>query len=169
MTATPQQGLNTQQLLLMCANMGASDLHITVASPPLCRLNGELKPMVDYVMSPVDTRRFVTDMLNKEQWDTLNELGEFDLSVSVQGMFRYRVNVYKQKDFYAAALRLVKSDIPSAEVLGIPKEVMDLSFNTRGLILVTGPTGSGKSTTLAAIIDQINETRGEHIITIEDL
>lgn len=160
--------MDTQELLIHTATIGASDLHITVGSPPICRLNGILHPITDQILMPVDTRKFVTDILDKEQWDEMNRTGEIDLSISAAGRFRYRVNVYKQKDCYAVALRLVKSDIPDAKELGLSQSVMDLIDNTRGLVLVTGPTGSGKSTTLASMIDLINNTRGEHIITIED-
>lgn len=160
--------MDTQELLLLTAKIGASDLHITVGSPPIARLNGQLRPLSKQVLLPVDTRKFVTDILNREQWDDLNNTGEIDLSISAAGRFRYRVNAYKQKDCYAVALRLVKSEIPDARELGLSQSVMDLTNNTRGLVLVTGPTGSGKSTTLASMIDLINNTRGDHIITIED-
>lgn len=160
--------METQELLIQTATMGASDLHITVASPPVCRLHGKLHALTNQVLTPTDTRKFVTDILDRSQWDILNEKGEIDLSISIQDKFRYRVNAYKQKDFYAVALRLVNSEIPDAKVLGIPQSVMDLCNNTRGLVLITGPTGSGKSTTLAAMINSINASRGEHIITVED-
>ena len=160
--------MDTQELLLHTATIGASDLHITVGSPPVCRLNGILHGLTDQILMPVDTKKFVTDILDREQWDELNKMGELDLSISAAGKFRYRVNAYKQRDCYAVALRLVKSDIPDAKTLGLPQTVMDLTNNTRGLVLVTGPTGSGKSTTLASMIDLINSTRGDHIITIED-
>lgn len=160
--------METQEMLLQTATMGASDLHITVASPPICRLHGKLLPLTEQPLMPVDTRKFITDILDRDQWEILNDLGEIDLSISVQNRFRFRVNCYKQKDFYAAALRLVSSEIPNAQDLGLPQAVMDLCNNTRGLVLVTGPTGSGKSTTLAAMVNLINSTRGEHIITVED-
>ena len=160
--------METQELLIHTAKIGASDLHITVGTPPVCRLNGKLHPVTDQILMPADTRKFTTDILSREQWDELNKMGELDLSISASGRFRYRVNVYKQRDCYAAALRLVKSETPNANDLGLPQSVMDLTNNTRGLVLVTGPTGSGKSTTLAAMIDLINSTRGDHIITIED-
>ena len=160
--------MDTQELLVHTAQIGASDLHITVGTPPICRLHGQLHPITDQVMMPVDTRKFVTDILDRDQWDEMNRVGELDLSISAAGRFRYRVNVYKQRDCYAVALRLVKSEIPDAKELGLPQSVMDLTNNTRGLVLVTGPTGSGKSTTLASMINLINSTRGDHIITIED-
>lgn len=160
--------IDTTGLLLASATSGASDLHITVGSPPICRINGELKPLAPDVLNPEDTERFVGEILNNEQWEHINTVGEIDLSISVEGRFRYRVNAYKQKDHFAAALRLVNSEIPNFTELGLPAELIDLCNMTRGLVLVTGPTGSGKSTTLAAMIDVINETRGEHIITVED-
>ena len=132
--------MDTQELLLHTATIGASDLHITVGSPPICRLNGILHGLTDQILMPVDTRKFVTDILDREQWDELNKTGEIDLSISASGKFRYRVNAYKQKDCYAVALRLVKSDIPDAKTLGLPQTVMDLTNNTRGLVLVTGPS-----------------------------
>ena len=107
-------------------------------------------------------------ILNEEQLKTLEERGELDLSISVMGMYRYRVNAYKQRNSFAAAMRLVEGKILSFKQLGLPPILNDFCSKNRGLILVTGPTGSGKSTTLAAMIDVMNETRDEHILTLED-
>lgn len=90
--------METQEMLLQTATMGASDLHITVASPPICRLHGKLLPLTEQPLMPVDTRKFITDILDRDQWEILNDLGEIDLSISVQNRFRFRVNCYKQKD-----------------------------------------------------------------------
>lgn len=160
--------LNISEVLKTAKEIGASDVHITVGIPPKMRVNGELISMDYPKMLPNDTLEVAKEILNEKQMAYLTEKGEVDLSYSIRELGRYRVNAYHQRGSVALALRLVGTEIPSPEMLGIPQSVVELSKCKRGLVLVTGPTGSGKSTTLATIIDEINHTRDAHIITLED-
>ncbi|PYG85648.1 twitching motility protein PilT [Ruminiclostridium sufflavum DSM 19573] len=157
-----------EELLKRAREIGASDLHITVGVPPTYRLNGRLETFDAYKLLPADTEELVRSMLNDEQWRLYEEAGELDLSFSLKGMARFRANVYKQRGTCCAAIRMVNLTIPSMDELGIPPVVKELSKKKKGLILVTGPTGSGKSTTLASMIDMINKERDCHILTLED-
>lgn len=159
---------NLQEILTVAFGAGASDCHITVGLPPMMRVNGHLHKMNFPVMKPNDTLELCVNLLKPKQREKFEEKGEYDMSVGVPGIGRYRVNVYKQRGCIGMALRTVTTEIPQAEDLGIPQSVIDLYARKRGLILVTGPTGSGKSTTLASIIDKINKTRDAHIITLEE-
>lgn len=156
------------EILKIAIDAGASDVHLTVASPPIMRVNGRLKRIGDERLMPDDTMRIIKEMLTPEQNETFEEKGELDISYSNPGLGRFRVNLYKQRGSYSMALRVVALNIPSMETLRLPLVLKELATKQRGLILVTGPTGSGKSTTLAAMIDHMNQTRNEHIITIED-
>lgn len=160
--------MDIHELLKKSADLGASDLHITVGIPPVSRIHGHLKYLTEEKLKPQDTKEFVFAIMSEEQRGLLEERGELDFSVSVFGLYRYRVNAYKQRNSYAAAMRLVESKILSFKQLGLPHMLNDFCSKTRGLVLVTGPTGSGKSTTLAAMIDVMNENRDEHILTLED-
>ncbi len=146
----------------------ASDLHISVTVPPVVRVNGELQKLEYPPLTPEDTMELVQQILTDEQFKRLNEVGELDLSYSNEGVGRYRVNVYKQRGCYSAAIRSVSVHVPSLEQLNMPSILTELAMKQRGLILVTGPTGSGKSTTLAAMIDYMNKNRNAHILTLED-
>ncbi len=146
----------------------ASDVHMTVGIPPKMRVNGTLVTMPYDRMLPADTLEVLKSIMNEKQEEKFEEMGELDFSYSIPDLGRYRVNAYRQRGTVAMALRLVSSEIPSAESLGVPESVVDLYTRKRGLILVTGPTGSGKSTTLAAIIDKVNHNREAHVITLED-
>lgn len=157
-----------EEILTVAYNAGASDIHITVGLPPVMRLNGHLVKLDYPVLTPNDTLELCVNMLKPKQREKFEERGEYDLSVAFPGIGRYRVNVFKQRGSIGIALRTVTTDIPQAEQLGIPQSVIDLHTRKRGLILVTGPTGSGKSTTLASIIDKINKSRDAHIITLEE-
>ena len=157
-----------EDLLKKALELGASDLHITVGVPPTIRRDGRLSIIDDNKLLPADTEDLVRGMLNDEQWMVYQEVGELDLSFSLQGMGRFRANVYKQRGTCCAAIRMVNLIIPSLDQLGLPDVVKELAKRTKGLILVTGPTGSGKSTTLASIIDLINKDRDCHILTLED-
>lgn len=157
-----------EDILLVAKETGASDVHITVGIPPKMRVNGDLVAMDYPKMLPNDTLDVVMEMMNEKQKAIFDERGEYDMSFSIPNLGRYRVNAYRQRGSVAVALRLVGTSIPTAEELGVPGSVMDLYQRKRGLVLVTGPTGSGKSTTLAAIIDKINNFREAHIITLED-
>ncbi len=158
-----------QDILREAKEQGASDVHITVGLPPKMRLNGKLIAMESYgKMMPDNTKEIVSEIMNEKQLAKLEENGQHDMSFSVPGVGRYRLNVFKQRGSFAMAFRVVATVIPSAQELGIPDTVMDLYNKKRGLVLVTGPTGSGKSTTLASIIDMINNNRESHVITLED-
>jgi twitching motility protein PilT len=157
-----------EQILAKGNELGASDVHLTVGLPPKMRVNGNLLTSDFPVMTPADTLDVLISVMNDHQRAVFEERGEFDMSFSVPNLGRYRVNAFKQRGSIALAFRVVGTTVPSPEVLGVPESVVDLYQRKRGLILVTGPTGSGKSTTLAAIIDKINTCRDAHIITLED-
>ncbi|MDW7661060.1 MAG: type IV pilus twitching motility protein PilT [Bacillota bacterium] len=160
--------MNLFELLSIAVEAGASDLHLTVASPPIMRVNGKLIRMMNDNLTPDDTLRIIQEILKPEQIVVFEERGELDLSYSHPGLGRFRVNIFKQRGSYGMALRVVALSIPSMESLKLPPILKELAKKQRGLILVTGPTGSGKSTTLAAMIDYMNQNRNEHILTIED-
>ena len=158
-----------QDILSKAKEVGASDVHVTVGLPPKMRLNGKLIPMEDFKkMLPPDTFEIAQEIMSEKQLAKLEENGQHDMSFSIPGVGRYRLNVFKQRGSVAMAFRVVASEIPSAQSLGIPEAVVELYKKKRGLVLVTGPTGSGKSTTLASIIDMINNNREAHVITLED-
>ncbi|MBO5208325.1 MAG: type IV pilus twitching motility protein PilT [Lachnospiraceae bacterium] len=157
-----------EEIMREAKDAGASDVHITVGIPPKMRVNGNLITMNYPKMMPNDTTEIVLEIMTEVQRNRFEERGEYDMSFSIPELGRYRVNVYKQRGSVALALRLVGTQVPSPEVLGVPASVINLYERKRGLILVTGPTGSGKSTTLAAIIDKINNNRDAHVITLED-
>ena len=147
----------------------ASDLHITVGIRPKCRISGVLYEMQSFdVLTPDKTKELVESMLKPRQKEVLEENGEVDFAYANPDIGRFRVNAFKQRGSYAAVLRIVETEIPTPEQLGIPLSVLELTKKKRGLVLVTGPTGSGKSTTLASLINVINHQRNEHIITLED-
>jgi twitching motility protein PilT len=160
--------MNFLQLAEETVKRNASDLHITVGVPPILRINGEMHPMELPVLKPNDTAELVKQVLNEKQLEILNKNGEIDTSLSSPGLGRFRINAFKQRGSYGMALRAVALRIPTMEELGLPSIVEELARKPRGLILVTGPTGSGKSTTLATMIDQINRERNCHILTLED-
>lgn len=157
-----------KEILQIAWENKASDVHITVGIPPKMRVNGKLITMPFERMMPGDTLEVLLSIMTESQKDRFEERGELDFSYSIPELGRYRVNAFKQRGTGALAFRLVSSEIPSPESLGVPESVIDLYQSKRGLILVTGPTGSGKSTTLAAIIDKANHNRDAHIITLED-
>ena len=157
-----------ETLLSIAKEAGASDLHITVGVPPKMRVNGTLLTMEFDKVLPKDSEQVAHEIMNEKQWNAFDERGEYDMSFSIPSLGRYRVNAFKQRSSVALALRLVGTSVPPAEKLGVPESVIDLYQRKRGLVLVTGPTGSGKSTTLASIIDKINNNREAHVITLED-
>jgi twitching motility protein PilT len=160
--------ITIEDLLKTAHDRGASDLHITVGIPPKCRINGELVNMSNDRLLPSDTNQIIMPILSEHFKTILENNGEVDFSYSIPSLGRYRVNVFKQRGSYALVIRLVGTDIPSPEKLSIPSSVIELTKKKRGLVLVTGPTGSGKSTTLASLIDVINSNYNTHIITLED-
>ncbi|RQD70558.1 MAG: type IV pilus twitching motility protein PilT [Tindallia sp. MSAO_Bac2] len=160
--------MDVLEYLKQAVNARASDLHVTVSLPPIIRVDGSLEKLNDKALMPEDTAAMVKQVLTERQLNVLLEKGEIDISFSHPGMGRFRVNAYRQRGSYGMAFRVVYSRIPSLEELGLPPTVAELTRKQRGLILVTGPTGSGKSTTLASMIELINQERNCHIITLED-
>ncbi|HEX9402287.1 MAG TPA: type IV pilus twitching motility protein PilT [Anaeromyxobacter sp.] len=159
---------NLHQLLKAMVEKGASDLHVTTGSPPQLRIDGKLVPLKTPPLSPVDTKQLSYSILTDAQKHKFEEDSELDLSFGVKGLSRFRANIFMQRGAVAGAFRTIPFKILTFADLGLPPIVTELAKKPRGLILVTGPTGSGKSTTLASIIDKINTDRHEHIITIED-
>ncbi len=156
-------------LLEQMVGMGASDLHVTVGSPPAFRVRGEIGRAEGYnALTADDTRSLLYRILTSEQQKQFELNRQLDFAYSLPGHARFRVNVYYQREAVGAAFRLIPQEIKTLEELGLPPELHLLAEKPRGLVLVTGPTGSGKSTTLAAIIDEINRNRSEHILTVED-
>ncbi len=160
--------MKIKEVLKRASEEGASDVHFTAGLPPKMRLSGSLVSMPYESLTGEDTMAAAKEIMGQEQFDHFMEKGEYDMSLSLKEAGRYRVNVFRQQGAAALAFRLVRSEIPSPEELGIPSSVIDLYNRKRGLILVTGPTGSGKSTTLASIIHKVNLCRDAHIITLED-
>ncbi len=159
---------NLHQLLKAMVEKGASDLHITVGSPPQLRIDGKLVPLKTEPLTAVETKQLCYSILTDAQKHKFEEDSELDLSFGVKALSRFRANIFMQRGAVAGAFRTIPFKILSFQELGLPPIVSELAKKPRGLILVTGPTGSGKSTTLASIIDKINTERHEHIITIED-
>ncbi|MDP3058374.1 MAG: type IV pilus twitching motility protein PilT [bacterium] len=157
------------ELLRTASESRASDLHLTVGLPPMMRIDGELARMSDIpILNTQNTDELLRQITTERQYDDFVKVGAVDFSHSIEGFGRYRVNAYRQRNATAIALRLIPSGIPSVEKLGLPSIISDLARKASGLILVTGVTGSGKSTTLAAMIGQINEEESLHILTLED-
>lgn len=159
--------MKIDQLILSARTMGCSDIHISVGMPLMFRINGRLQ-RAPQQYSDEETEEMISELLTDRQKQELSGGVDADFSVCTSDGNRQRVNVFKQDKKLAATIRLLNSSIPSLDMLGLPKVLNELAEKPRGLILVTGPTGSGKSTTLAAMIDHINESRPDHIITIED-
>jgi twitching motility protein PilT len=159
---------NLYQLLQTMVQKGATDMHITAGSPPQIRLDGRLVPMNHPPLAPAETKQMIYGVLTDAQKQRFEEENELDLSFGLKGISRFRANIFMQRGGVAAAIRVIPIQIMTFEQLGLPPVVNELVKKPRGLILVTGPTGSGKSTTLAAMIDKVNSERHEHIVTIED-
>lgn len=155
-------------LLKEVMNYGASDLHVSAGMPPIIRVDGSLLRTKYEAFNPKTIEELLFPMLNNEQRRILEQNWELDMSYGLSGVGRFRVNLYKNRGTYAGAFRVINTNIPSFDTLGLSDVVKSITMRPRGLVLVTGPTGSGKSTTLASMIDYINETRNEHILTIED-
>ncbi|MDR1689841.1 MAG: type IV pilus twitching motility protein PilT [Clostridiales bacterium] len=155
-------------MLTIAMRKDASDIHLTVGLPPLYRIRGELVKISDKKLTMKDTMEYSRVIMPDIMRGILEEKGEADFSYAIPGVARYRVNIYKQRKSYAAAIRVIRPKIPTLEELGLPDILKDISLKKSGLFLVTGPTGSGKSTTLAAMMRYINENKNCHMITIED-
>jgi twitching motility protein PilT len=157
------------ELLTKVIELGGSDLHLRVDSAPQVRVHGKLRPLEGYaVIQPEDAISLATSFLTDRQKQEFEDRRELDFSIGIEGLSRWRVNIFNQKETVGAVFRAIPYLIKTFEELGLPPVVVDLCRKPRGLILVTGPTGSGKSTTLATMIDRINIQRHEHILTIED-
>jgi twitching motility protein PilT len=157
------------ELLAVMVEHDASDLHVTAGSPPVIRINGRLERLTDYEkLEPDETRTLIYRIISTEQQKNLETRRNLDFSHSVPGLARFRVNAYFQRESLAAAFRAIPARIRTLEELNMPARLYELAEKPRGLVLVTGPTGSGKSTTLASLLDHVNQTRHEHILTIED-
>src|SRR6266850_2426364 len=161
----PQPLTSIDELLEQMVALGASDLHITVASPPAFRVRGHIQRADDYeLLTPDDTRGLLYRVLSSEQQKHFELKRQLDFAYAIPGLARFRVNVYYQREAVGAAFRLIPQEIKTMEELNLPHIMHSLAEYPRGLVLVTGPTGSGKSTTLAAVIDEINRTRSDHIL-----
>jgi twitching motility protein PilT len=160
--------INLHQLLKVMVDSGATDLHITTGSPPQLRIDGDLVPLKSSKLSATETRNLCYSVLSDKQKHRFEEHQELDFSFGVKGMARFRGNLFVQRGATGGAFRLIPYEIPPLENLGLPPVVQALTEKPRGLVLVTGPTGSGKSTTLASMINVINHARRGHIITVED-
>ena len=157
--------LTIKELLLRAYEEKASDLHLTVGIPPMYRIDGKLQPYGNTIITPEIVKVMIESILPPYKREEFEEKGESDFNYSLEGYCRFRVNAYHQRNSGAIAARLISSKIPSIESLNMPQVLYDLADKPQGLILVTGPTGSGKSTTLAAMIDYINTNKSKHIIT----
>ncbi len=156
------------QLLQILVQQNGSDLHLTCGAPPIVRVHGHLTRLNYRELTPADMEQLVPELFSEEQRRHFAAEKELDFAYEIEGLARFRVNVFEQRKGMGAVLRTIPSKVLSADQLGLPEAVRNFCRLTKGLVLVTGPTGSGKSTTLAAMIDLINETRADHILTIED-
>lgn len=160
--------VDLQRILEVAISAKASDIHIAVGVPPIVRVNGRLLHMGEKIMTPEMTEQFARQILSDKMWQTYRASGECDASFSYQDKMYFRVNVFQERNQCSVVLRLIPSQILTLEQLELPQVLRNLCMKRRGLILVTGPTGSGKTTTLAAMIEYMSRVRNEHIITIED-
>ncbi len=160
--------MKLRELLEKSISYSASDLHICVGIPPVIRRNGELVYFEESILTSEDCEELVGELIREEMRDILEEKGQVDLSYALPGIARFRINIYRQMSTLAIAIRVIPTKIPDIDELGIPSIACKLAEKQRGLILITGPTGSGKSTTLASMINYINNNKRCHIITIED-
>jgi len=171
---TPVERVQTQDIRLVdilyrATLLNASDIHITAGSRPAFRIDGKITPLVEYpILTPDMTQQLVYSIMSEKHRKQLEEKGQVDFSFGVKDIGRFRANVFMQRGSVAAAFRRLPSKIMTVEELGLPKKVLELCHKSMGLVLVTGPTGSGKTTTLAALINYINQNFPHHIITIED-
>jgi twitching motility protein PilT len=161
--------MELDQLLTLLVERGGSDLHMTAGIAPCMRINGDLSPIQGMnKLSPVDTETLIRSVVSETLWDRFEKTQELDTAYTLPGVSRFRVNVYRQRGAVGAVFRSIPHKIRSLDELGLPQSVENFAHLPRGLVLVTGPTGSGKSTTLASLLDVANQTRAAHIVTIED-
>jgi len=164
----PSSSLNMRDLLTLCVEEGASDLHISVNSPPILRLHGSMQPIDSEPLKPADTERLMLEITDTEHQEKLKRNQGSDFGYAFQDRARFRISIFMQKHHVGMVLRQIPTALLTLDQIGLPPIIKELLYKPRGLILVTGPTGSGKSTTLASMLNVINETRDCHIITIED-
>ncbi|MEG2246763.1 MAG: type IV pilus twitching motility protein PilT [Peptostreptococcaceae bacterium] len=155
-------------MLKIAVELGASDIHVTTDCEPIARTKGKFVKLSDKLLTKEDTEEMAKELAGPKNFERVRQRGECDFSVAIETGERFRVNVYKQKGNYAIAIRTITSEIPSFKMLGLPESISKFTEKEKGLVLVTGPTGSGKSTTLASLLDIINENQQKHIITLED-
>lgn len=160
--------MTLEGILVAAVRENASDVHLTVGLPPMLRINGKITRYGEEKLLPKDTEDFAATILDEERLKKYKTIGEVDVSYALQGVGRFRVNVFRQRGSCAIVLRLIALTVPTLEGLKMPPIIKTLTEKNRGLVLVTGPTGSGKSTTLAAMINEINTVKSDHIITLED-
>ncbi|MEE9233967.1 MAG: ATPase, T2SS/T4P/T4SS family, partial [Candidatus Acidoferrales bacterium] len=160
--------LNLSEMLKKMLEMGGSDLHLTTNSPPRIRVDGKLRPLEMPPLAPSETKQLAYSVLTDTQKHRFEEHWELDFSFGIKGLARFRANIFLQRGAVASVYRTIPWQIKGFDELALPPIVKQLCAKPRGLILVTGPTGSGKSTTLAAMLDKINSERPDHMITIED-
>ena len=160
--------MKIEDVLTLAKEQGASDIHISPGNPLMLRIDGDLIPQSTVILKPQEINEIIRPVMSTEQMTHLEQVGELDFAFSVPGFSRIRANVFRQRGTYAAALRILSYEVPPADALGIPKSVIELTTKKRGLVLVTGATGSGKSTTLASLIDIIANRDRKNIITLED-
>lgn len=158
--------MNIEDLVATAAKEGASDVHLIAGLPPKCRIDGQIQNIIDTPLTHDDCEELARQMAGS-RYDLIKDIGELDAGGTIAGE-RVRINLFREQGNVSTALRILSNRIPPLSVLGLPKVVDDFPTYNKGIVLVTGETGSGKSTTLAAILDQINHTRNEHIITLED-
>jgi twitching motility protein PilT len=166
--AKPIGSAHIDDILRLAIERKASDIHLTVNLPPMVRVDGEVLPLPYEILREQDTRRLIYETLSNDHITKFEQTHELDFAYSVKNLARFRFNVYMQRNSVAGALRVIPSKIPTFDQLGLPAIIREMSKRSSGLILVTGPTGSGKSTTIATMIDDINDNRQAHILTIED-
>ncbi|MFZ3588336.1 type IV pilus twitching motility protein PilT [Bacillus sp. DJP31] len=157
-----------EHLLRASFELKASDIHLTVGVQPIMRINGDLKRYGKDLLKPEDTEQMAKEMIPPATWNTFLDKGELDFSYGIPGVSRFRVNAYRQRSCVAMAIRIVPTTIPTLDDLALPDILKKIAVKPQGLVLVTGPTGSGKSTTLASMIHYLNQTERKHIITLED-
>ncbi|MCD4655664.1 PilT/PilU family type 4a pilus ATPase, partial [bacterium] len=165
---SPGFKLNMKVLFDYAARVSASDLLITTDAPPMVRIDGDLHPAVNFRLEPEHTKKLLWSIINETQQEMLERNKELDFSLSISESLRFRVNMYYQRGALAGAFRLIPRYVPKLEDLGLPPIVREFALRHSGLVLLTGPTGSGKSTTMAAMLDVINNHRRCHIVTVED-
>jgi twitching motility protein PilT len=160
--------MTIEDILTLAKQKGASDIHISPGNALMLRIDGELLPQSEMILKPKEIDEILKPVMNSDQISDLDRIGELDFAFSVPGFSRIRANVFRQRGTYAAALRILSYEVPTPEMLGLPKAVVELTTKKRGLVLVTGATGSGKSTTLASLIEIIANRDRKNIITLED-